>query len=110
MAAHNRSKLLAVLMVFAALAYVAELSMLQTFVAPSGGQRAATGSSSRSTMTTMHVDDPLDFVGQTGKRIDANSENEQLVDMDGVWAIFFTIAGVGATVLFMSALNGLRPS
>eukprot|EP00931_Biecheleriopsis_adriatica_P080736 TRINITY_DN5407_c0_g1_i1.p1 TRINITY_DN5407_c0_g1~~TRINITY_DN5407_c0_g1_i1.p1 ORF type:complete len:107 (-),score=22.30 TRINITY_DN5407_c0_g1_i1:98-418(-) len=106
MAVHSRSKLLAVLMIFAALAFVAELA----FVAPSGGQRAAPAGNARSTKTIMHVDDPLDFVGQTGKRIDANSENEQLVDMDGVWAIFFTLAGVGATALFMSALNGLRPS
>ena len=56
-------------------------------------------------------------MGKTGKRIEANSENEQLIDLallsgltimicgvrlliaeDGFWAIFFTVAGV--TCLF----------
>mmetsp|Transcript_41412 Transcript_41412/g.77072 ORF Transcript_41412/g.77072 Transcript_41412/m.77072 type:complete len:101 (-) Transcript_41412:236-538(-) len=60
--------------------------------------------------TVMYVDDPLDYVGSTGKRMEANSENEQLVDLDGVWAIFFTLMGIGATFLFMNMLQGLRPT
>eukprot|EP00439_Symbiodinium_sp_Y106_P028271 s3522_g3.t1 len=71
---------------------------------PSQAPRA---SSSR---VVAYADDPLDFVASTGKRMEANSENEQLVDLDGLWAIFFLVAGIGATALFMNLLQGLRPS
>eukprot|EP00929_Paragymnodinium_shiwhaense_P011149 TRINITY_DN11657_c0_g2_i1.p1 TRINITY_DN11657_c0_g2~~TRINITY_DN11657_c0_g2_i1.p1 ORF type:complete len:127 (+),score=25.80 TRINITY_DN11657_c0_g2_i1:88-468(+) len=54
-------------------------------------------------------DDPYDFVGQTGKRIEANSENERLVDTDDFWAWFYTIGGAAATWLFVTVLYSTKP-
>eukprot|EP00929_Paragymnodinium_shiwhaense_P078799 TRINITY_DN4087_c0_g1_i1.p1 TRINITY_DN4087_c0_g1~~TRINITY_DN4087_c0_g1_i1.p1 ORF type:complete len:123 (+),score=23.27 TRINITY_DN4087_c0_g1_i1:72-440(+) len=54
-------------------------------------------------------DDPYDFVGQTGKRIEANSENERLVDTDDFWAWFYTVGGAAATWLFVTVLYSTKP-
>eukprot|EP00913_Durusdinium_trenchii_P025080 g23541.t1 len=64
----------------------------------------------RNPNVAMNAADPLDFVGKTGKRIEANSENEQLVDLDNFWAIFFTIAGVAATYFFVTFIQGFKPT
>ncbi|CAL1142833.1 unnamed protein product [Cladocopium goreaui] len=99
-----RSRVLPLLLLLAGLAVVTEL--VTNFVANPSTPRL-TG---RKPNTAMYAEDPLDFVGKTGKRIEANSENEQLIDLDGFWAIFFTLAGVGATFLFVNFLQGLKPS
>merc|ERR1712070_924158 len=59
--------------------------------------------------TVRASDDPYDFVGQTGKRIEANSENERLVDTDDFWAWFYTIGGAAATWLFVTVLYSTKP-
>lgn len=35
----------------------------------------------KTAVSTVSQEDPLDFVGKTGKRIEANTENEQLIDL-----------------------------
>mmetsp|Transcript_71820 Transcript_71820/g.113869 ORF Transcript_71820/g.113869 Transcript_71820/m.113869 type:complete len:102 (+) Transcript_71820:48-353(+) len=99
-----RSRVLPLLVLLAGLAVVTEL--VTNFVANPSPRMTA----GRKANTAMYAEDPLDFVGKTGKRIEANSENEQLIDLDGFWAIFFTVAGVGATFLFVNFLQGLKPS
>eukprot|EP00435_Cladocopium_sp_Y103_P006897 s5465_g2.t1 len=100
-----RSRVLPLLLLLAGLAVVTEFAT--NFVASPSTPRLTAG---RKPNTAMYAEDPLDFVGKTGKRIEANSENEQLIDLDGFWAIFFTVAGVGATFLFVNFLQGLKPS
>eukprot|EP00438_Fugacium_kawagutii_P019412 Skav228351 [mRNA] locus=scaffold5397:40748:46034:- [translate_table: standard] len=98
-----RSRVLPLLLLAA---FLTELA--PSFVASPSTSRPL--NSARTSNVAMYAEDPLDFVGKTGKRIEANSENEQLVDLDGVWAIFFTVLGVGATFAFVSFLQGLKPS
>eukprot|EP00440_Ansanella_granifera_P036062 gb/GFBE01039123.1/.p1 GENE.gb/GFBE01039123.1/~~gb/GFBE01039123.1/.p1 ORF type:complete len:111 (+),score=34.64 gb/GFBE01039123.1/:1-333(+) len=103
-------KMMTALLLCAAFAFLG--NQLATFVAPSGaGRLTATkiSDSGRQTKTVVYAEDPLDFVGKTGKKIEANSQNEQLIDLDGFWAIFYLVLGVGATFLFMNTLQGLRP-
>ncbi|CAJ1418740.1 unnamed protein product [Effrenium voratum] len=77
--------------VFATLACVNQL--FSTFVAPFEQEIATRSERSNLRSVAMHAEDPLDFVGKTGKKIEANSENEQLIDLDNFWAIFFTVVG-----------------
>mmetsp|Transcript_131751 Transcript_131751/g.185882 ORF Transcript_131751/g.185882 Transcript_131751/m.185882 type:complete len:103 (-) Transcript_131751:17-325(-) len=100
-----RSRVFPLLLLLVGLALVTEL--VTSFVASPSSSRLNAGSKSN---IAMYAEDPLDFVGKTGKRIEANTENEQLIDLDGFWAIFFTVVGVGATFLFVNFLQGLKPS
>ncbi|CAJ1412753.1 unnamed protein product, partial [Effrenium voratum] len=86
-----RGRVVPLLLVFATLACVNQL--FSTFVAPFEQEIATRSERSNLRSVAMHAEDPLDFVGKTGKKIEANSENEQLIDLDNFWAIFFTVVG-----------------
>merc|ERR1712014_549111 len=54
---------------------------------------------------TSGPEDPLDFVGQTGKKIEANGEREQVFDSDAPAGIFWLLVSVGLTYFFITTLQ-----
>eukprot|EP00441_Pelagodinium_beii_P044734 CAMPEP_0197620258 /NCGR_PEP_ID=MMETSP1338-20131121/1119_1 /TAXON_ID=43686 ORGANISM="Pelagodinium beii, Strain RCC1491" /NCGR_SAMPLE_ID=MMETSP1338 /ASSEMBLY_ACC=CAM_ASM_000754 /LENGTH=103 /DNA_ID=CAMNT_0043189393 /DNA_START=83 /DNA_END=394 /DNA_ORIENTATION=- len=102
--AKRTSKLLAVLLLGLAAFFVT-----QTFVGPASKISHARAETSEVTVSAQEPD-PLDFVGITGKKIEANGQREQVMDLDNFFAVFYTVLSLAFMYAAFTFLQSLRPS